>query len=139
VIPRRILIVDDDESVRSLLRNTLPEMEFEIVEAADGAEALTQITAEAPDLILLDWRMPGMGGSSVLDAVKVRYPDLPVIVLTAEIAERHRALAESLKVDAFLTKPFSPLELLDTVERLLGPAPTEPPSARPPTRSEAGG
>lgn len=128
MIPRRILIVDDDESVRSLLRNTLPEMEFEIMEAAGGAEALTHITAEAPDLILLDWRMPGMGGSSVLDAVKVRYPDLPVIVLTSEVQEHHRALAESLGVDAFITKPFSPLELLETVERLLLERPLDEPA-----------
>lgn len=118
--PRRILIVDDDESVRSLLRNTLPEVEYEILEAADGAEALKQFRAEAPDLILLDWRMPEMGGSSVLDAVKDRHPQLPVIVLTSEVQEHHRALAESLGVDAFITKPFSPLELLETIERLLG-------------------
>jgi two-component system, OmpR family, alkaline phosphatase synthesis response regulator PhoP len=64
--------------------------------------------------------MPGMGGSSVLDAVKAQHPNLPVIVLTSEVEEHHRALAEALNVDVFLTKPFSPLELLDTVERLLG-------------------
>jgi len=122
---RRILIVDDDESVRSLLRNTLPEEEYEIAEAADGAEALKQFGAEAPDLILLDWRMPEMGGSSVLDAVKFRHPQLPVIVLTSEVQDHHRALAESLGVDAFMTKPFSPLELLETVERLLPERPVD--------------
>ncbi len=123
--PRRILIVDDDASVRSLLRNTLPEVEYEILEAADGAEALMQFRAEPPDLILLDWRMPGMGGSSVLDAVKDQHPQLPVIVLTSEVQDHHRALAETLGVDAFITKPFSPLELLDTVERLLGERPVD--------------
>lgn len=123
--PRRILIVDDDASVRSLLRNTLPEVEYEILEAADGAEALTQFRAEAPDLILLDWRMPGMGGSSVLDAVKDQHPQLPVIVLTSEVQDHHRALAETLGVDSFLTKPFSPLELLETIERLLDERPVD--------------
>lgn len=123
--PRRILIVDDDESVRSLLRNTLPEVEYEILEAADGEEALKQFRAEAPDLILLDWRMPEMGGSSVLDAVKDQHPQLPVIVLTSEVQDHHRALAESLGVDAFITKPFSPLELLETVERLLPERPVD--------------
>lgn len=72
-----------------------------------------------PDLVLLDWKMPGRSGSEVLDELKRSYPDLPVIVLTAEIQEHHRVLAESLGVDVFLTKPFSPLELLETVERLL--------------------
>lgn len=116
---------------------TLPEDAYDIEEAIDGEHALALLDRGAPDLVLLDWKMPGRHGSLVLDELKRRYPRLPVIVLTAEIAEHHRALAESLKVDAFLTKPFSPLELLDTVERLLGPAPTEPPSARPPAGNEA--
>lgn len=117
---RQILIVDDDESVRSLLRTTLPEDEYEVVEATDGDEALALIDGRVPDLVLLDWKMPGRHGSLVLDEVKSRHPQLPVIVLTAEIAEHHRSLAEALRVDVFLTKPFSPLELLETIERLLG-------------------
>ena len=118
--PRRIMIVDDDESVRSLLRMTLPEGEYEIEEAVNGEEALTRLAGHVPDLVLLDWKMPGRHGSLILDELKTRHPQLPVIVLTAEVAEHHRHLAESLKVDVFLTKPFSPLELLETIERLLG-------------------
>jgi two-component system phosphate regulon response regulator PhoB len=117
---RRILIVDDDESVRSLLRMTLPEDGYQIDEATDGERALALVEERVPDLVLLDWKMPGRHGSLVLDELKSRHPQLPVIVLTAEIAEHHRNLAESLKVDVFLTKPFSPLELLETIERLLG-------------------
>ena len=123
--PRRIMIVDDDESVRSLLRMTLPEGEYEIEEAIDGEEALTLLAGHVPDLVLLDWKMPGRHGSLVLDELKTRHPQLPVIVLTAEVAEHHRNLAESLKVDVFLTKPFSPLELLGTIERLLGERPVD--------------
>jgi CheY-like chemotaxis protein len=123
--PRRIMIVDDDESVRSLLRMTLPEGEYEIEEAIDGEEALTLLTSHVPDLVLLDWKMPGRHGSLVLDELKTRHPQLPVIVLTAEVAEHHRNLAESLKVDVFLTKPFSPLGLLETIERLLGERPVD--------------
>ena len=122
---RRIMIVDDDESVRSLLRMTLPEDEYEIEEAIDGEQALTLLASRVPDLVLLDWKMPGRHGSLVLDELKRRHPKLPVIVLTAEIAEHHRSLAESLKVDVFLTKPFSPLELLETIERLLGERPVD--------------
>jgi len=119
------MIVDDDESVRSLLRMTLPEDGYEIDEATDGEQALALVEERVPDLVLLDWKMPGRHGSLVLDELKSRHPQLPVIVLTAEIAEHHRNLAESLKVDVFLTKPFSPLELLETIERLLGEHPLE--------------
>ena len=123
--PRRIMIVDDDESVRSLLRMTLAEDEYEIDEATDGEEALRLLERAVPDLVLLDWKMPERHGSLVLDELKRRYPQLPVIVLTAEIAEHHRSLAEALNVDVFLTKPFSPLELLETIERLLGEHPLD--------------
>jgi DNA-binding response OmpR family regulator len=122
---RRIMIVDEDESVRSLLRMTLPEEEYEIEEAIDGEEALALLNSRVPDLVLLDWKMPRRHGSLVLDELKRRHPQLPVIVLTAEVAEHHRSLAESLKVDVFLTKPFSPLELLATIERLLGERPVD--------------
>jgi CheY-like chemotaxis protein len=119
--PRSILIADDDDWVRSLLRTTLPAEEFEIVEARDGSEAL-EIAAggRALDLVLLDWRMPGASGEDVLRALKGARPDVPVIVLTAETAPSYRRVAETLGVDLFLTKPFSPLQLLDAVERLVG-------------------
>ena len=124
----RVLIVDDDESVRSLLRMTLPTDEYTVAEASSGDEALARLDDEVPDLVLLDWKMPGQHGSLVLDELKTRYPALPVIVLTAELAEHHRDLANALKVDAFLTKPFSPLELLATVERLVGERPVDEPA-----------
>jgi len=123
--PRRIMIVDDDESVRSLLRMTLAEDEYEIDEATDGEDALRLLERAVPDLVLLDWEMPERHGSLVLDELKRRHPQLPVIVLTAEIAEHHRSLAEALNVDVFLTKPFSPLERLETIERLLGEHPLD--------------
>lgn len=121
--PHRIVIVDDDEWVRRLLRTTLAADQYEIFEATDGEEGLRIIDAAAPDLVLLDWQMPGRHGSLVLDAVKEARPTLPVIVLTAEERESQRELAESLRADAFLNKPFSPLELLDLIERLLGDRP----------------
>jgi DNA-binding response OmpR family regulator len=122
---RRVLIVDDDEAIRALLRLTLPTEEYEVAEAVDGVEGLRMLVETDPDLMLLDWKMPGRHGSLVLDEVKARRPTLPVIVLTSEIQEHHRRLAESLNVDAFLTKPFSPTELLATIERLLGESPLD--------------
>lgn len=125
MIRRRVLIVDDDEAIRALLRLTLPTEEYDVAEAVDGEDGLRMLTETEPELILLDWKMPGRHGSLVLDEVKARRPTLPVIVLTSEIQEHHRRLAESLRVDAFLTKPFSPIELLETIERLLGESPLE--------------
>ncbi len=125
MIRRRVLIVDDDEAIRALLRLTLPTEEYDVAEAIDGEDGLRMLTETDPELILLDWKMPGRHGSLVLDEVKARRPKLPVIVLTSEIQEHHRRLAESLSVDAFLTKPFSPMELLETIERLLGESPVE--------------
>jgi DNA-binding response OmpR family regulator len=122
---RRVLIVDDDEAIRALLRLTLPPDEYDVTEAFDGEHALDALAESNPELMLLDWKMPGRHGSLVLDDVKARHPKLPVIVLTSEIQEYHRALAESLGVDAFLTKPFSPMELLATVERLLAESPLD--------------
>jgi two-component system, OmpR family, phosphate regulon response regulator PhoB len=122
---RRVLIADDDETIRALLRMTLADEEYEIAEAADGTEALQLASGSPHDLVLLDWKMPGTHGSLVLDELKARHPDLPVVVLTAEQQEHHRALAESLRADAFLTKPFSPLELLETIERLLAERPLD--------------
>lgn len=114
----RVLIVDDDEALRSLLRTTL-DQKFDIAEATDGQRALQLLETFRPDLLVLDWRMPGRWGSEVLDEVKRKYPTLPVIVLTAEKKRHYRQLAEHLGADAFLTKPFSPLELIAAVERLL--------------------
>lgn len=118
---KRVLIVDDDEAIRKLLRMTLPDDAYEVVEAADGEEVGGVLEEGPPDLVVLDWKMPGVHGAFVLDELKGRHPTLPVIVLTAEGRDSQRALADALRADAFLTKPFSPIELLDTIERLLRP------------------
>jgi DNA-binding response OmpR family regulator len=119
---RTLLVVDDDDSVRALLRTTLSDEDFLVVEAEDGDLAMQRIGDMKPDLILLDWQMPGRHGALVLDDVRHRYPELPVIVLTAEGRQPQRELARSLGASVFLTKPFSPLEVIETVERLLSRA-----------------
>ncbi|MGB2874587.1 MAG: response regulator [Gaiellaceae bacterium] len=121
---KRVLVVDDDESIRTLLRMTLADDAYEVTEAADGTEVMDLLDQSLPDLVLLDWKMPGRHGAFVLDDLKGRYPKLPVIVLTAEGRDTQRALADALRADAFLTKPFSPLQLLETIERLLGSRPS---------------
>jgi CheY-like chemotaxis protein len=116
---RRILIADDDSTLRQLVRLTLPAEGFQIVEARDGDDALQQIGVRTPDLIVLDWNMPGRSGADVLDQLQRDGIEVPVIVLTAETRPNHRALANALGAQTFLTKPFSPLELLSAVESVL--------------------
>ena len=115
--PARVVLIDDDVFVRRLLRMTLPAEDFEISEAADGDIALSVAEVQRPDLVLLDWRMPTVSGETVLTELKARYPHVAVVVLTVEGEQRSRA--GELGADAFLTKPFSPLELLRTVEQLV--------------------
>jgi CheY-like chemotaxis protein len=114
---RQILVADDDPAVRELLAATLDADSFAIVEARDVVEAVAML-ADAPVLVILDWRFPGGGGEVVLAAAKERDPDLPVVVLTGDRTLETRACVETGGADAFITKPFSPLELLATVERL---------------------
>lgn len=115
----RLLLVDDDDAVRSLLRMTLPAGEFVVIEAADGEEALAELGRERPDIVLLDWKLPGRSGGEVLATLRSDHPGLPVIVLTADTTARTREEATALGADTFLTKPFSPRELLGVVERLV--------------------
>jgi CheY-like chemotaxis protein len=121
---KKILIADDEESLRILVRTTLEDPDYQIIEAVDGSEALRLIGQEHPDLILLDWMMPGMTGIEVLQAVKAdaALAAIPVVMLTAkaQAADRERGL--QLGAVDYLFKPFSPLALLNTVERLLKPA-----------------
>jgi DNA-binding response OmpR family regulator len=114
-----VLLVDDDPTFRTLLRLTLPSDGFEVMEAADGAEALHLLDEQAPDVVVLDWNMPERSGGEVLAELRRRGSEVPVIVLTAERDAEPRAVARQLGADEFLTKPFSPLRLLDAIERLI--------------------
>jgi CheY-like chemotaxis protein len=111
----RVLVVDDDEVVRELLTATLDETTYGVTVAADGDEAL-ELLANRPALLILDWFVPGGGGERVLAAAKAELPSMPVIVLTGDKASSTRERAAG--ADVFMTKPFSPLELLENVERL---------------------
>lgn len=113
--------------MRSALRLILEGEGFHVDEAADGELALETIRSEPPDVVFLDLNIPGTSGPDVLAAIK-RDPataEVGVIVITAE-GEEGRAPAMRLGADAYLTKPFSPNELLRTVERALAASgPTE--------------
>lgn len=123
----RILIVEDHPTMREAMRLVLEGEGFDIDEASDGAQALSAVHQEPPDLVLLDMSIPGVSGPDVLAAVK-RDPttsEVRVIVVTAT-GEEGRAAAMAGGADHYFTKPFSPIALLQAVEEVLGPEDAAP-------------
>jgi response regulator RpfG family c-di-GMP phosphodiesterase len=115
------LLVDDDEGLRALLRTTFEAVDVEVDEAADALSARERIAAARPDAIVLDVSMPGMDGAAFCAQLKGSRAtrDIPVVLLTgSDLATESTAL--EVGADAFMLKPFSPLELLAVVERVAG-------------------
>ena len=116
----KILIVDDDVSIRTLVKDVLDVEGYEVQVAADGYAGLRAIEADRPDCVVLDVMMPGMDGHGVLQRIRAADggSDLPVVMLTAaaDDAQAWRAWTEG--VDYFLAKPFDPDELLRYFEYL---------------------
>lgn len=118
---KKILIADDEENLRILVRTTLEDPAYLILESRDGGETVRTARAEHPDLILLDWMMPGVSGIDVLKALRQdpQTKDIPVVMLTARAREKDREMAFRLGGSAYLIKPFSPLELIGVVQEML--------------------
>ena len=118
---KTILIADDEAHLRLLVRKTLEEDDFKLLEAQDGKAALELALTEHPDLVILDWMMPGMTGVEVLEALR-EDPETtatPVIMLTARSQKVDRNQVLRLGVRGYLVKPFSPLELIQLVEKVM--------------------
>jgi CheY-like chemotaxis protein len=116
-----ILIVEDHPTMREAMRLVLEHEGFEINAAADGQSALAMARSDPPDVMFLDMNLPGASGADILQELKSDPETAPirVIVITA-VGEEGREFALSLGADEYFTKPFSPLALLRTVERVLG-------------------
>jgi CheY-like chemotaxis protein len=117
-----ILVCDNEEILRGLVRASLDGNGYTLVEARDGDEAVEQARLVRPDLILLDMMMPGRSGLEVLAELRTD-PELrgiPVVMLTARAQVTDRDAAHLAGADRFLAKPFSPLELDGVVKELLG-------------------
>jgi two-component system, chemotaxis family, chemotaxis protein CheY len=117
MLSRRILLVDDDESIREFISQALAEEGYEVMIAAQGAAALALVDEGQPNLILLDLRMPVLDGWGFLEAYRGKPgPHAPVVALTAS----HDKAASKLPpgVNAFIAKPFDLYELLDLVDKL---------------------
>jgi len=119
---RSVLVVDDGEDNRALLCCMLGELGFDCREAADGLEALQSAQRDRPDLILMDLKMPGMDGVEATRLIRIIEPlkDVPVIVISANVAEDMVAQCLTVGADAFLSKPVEQAELLRTVARVAG-------------------
>ncbi len=113
-----ILIVDDNQKVIDMLRRTLIYEGYEVLIAMDGQQALTQAQTHRPDVIVLDWLMPGMDGIEVARRVS-KADRVPIIMLTARDALEDRILGLDSGADDYLVKPFEPAELLARIRALL--------------------
>ena len=116
--PRRILIVDDEDRMRRFIRLNLEYDGFEVVEAANGREALDKVRETFPDLVLLDVMIPERDGFEVLKVLR-EISDVPVIMLTAKGEEEDIVRGLELGADDYITKPFSTRELVSRIKAVL--------------------
>ena len=114
----RALIVEDEENLVRLLRGYLEREGFEVSEARDGLAALEAAREVIPDVVVLDWMLPKLDGMDVLRELR-RFSDAYVIVLTARVEEVDRIVGLSTGADDYLTKPFSPGELVARIRAML--------------------
>jgi DNA-binding response OmpR family regulator len=115
---KRILVVDDEEWVRELVGRYLEEAGFDVVTAADGRKALTQFDSHRPDLVILDWMLPGLDGLEVATHIRKR-SSVPIIMLTARTEEGDRIKGLEFGADDYVVKPFSTRELEARVRAVL--------------------
>ena len=122
---RRILVVDDEPTVREVLRRYLEREGWQVREAADGRSALQLLREDPPDLLILDLMLPGVDGLSITRRLRGDVSVLstermvPIIMLTARRNEQDRVHGLELGADDYLTKPFSPRELVARVRAVL--------------------
>jgi DNA-binding response OmpR family regulator len=116
----RVLIVDDDPDIRLLLDHNLSQAGFEVIAAESGRQGLEMALERSPSLMILDLMLPDLDGNEVCRAVRARCsPYIPILMLTARGEEIDRVLGFELGADDYVTKPFSPRELVLRVKSLL--------------------
>jgi DNA-binding response OmpR family regulator len=113
---RLVLVVDDDDIIRRVVRTVLEADDFEVVEAKDGDEAIQKVSPEHPLVVVLDVMRPGLDGVEVCR--RVRADGTKVLMLTARDDADVEQASKDAGADGFLAKPFSSVELLDKVEQL---------------------
>ena len=121
MIARRILLVEDEAAIREMLHMALERAGFEVAEAADAQQAQERLVEKVPDLILLDWMLPGTSGVDLARRWKKEAltRDVPIIMLTARSEEDDRVRGFDVGADDYVTKPFSPRELIARIRAVL--------------------
>jgi DNA-binding response OmpR family regulator len=135
----RILVVDDEPNIREVVELYLRREGYEVEVTADGATALAAIEERTPDLIVLDLMLPVLGGMQLTRALRQGEYDIPIIMLTAKVSEEDKIAGLEVGADDYLTKPFSPKELVARVKAVLRRAsakPTVDPQAQPISRGD---
>src|SRR3954471_11179043 len=127
----RILVVDDDPTVSDVVRRYLEQDGCRVRLASDGPDALAAVAEETPDLVVLDLMMPGIDGLEVCRRLRRALPDLPVVMLTALGEEADRVAGLEIGADDYVTKPFSPRELVLRIRSVLRRAAPPVPAAGP--------
>jgi two-component system alkaline phosphatase synthesis response regulator PhoP len=124
-MPHTILVVDDEPQLVKVLRGYLEQSGFRVITAGDGPAALAQFKSEKPDLLLLDLNLPGMDGIDVARRLRTQ-SNVPIIMLTARVEEADRLIGLELGADDYITKPFSPREVVARVRAVLRRAEAAP-------------
>ncbi len=114
-----VLVVDDDRKLLKMLSRTLVYEGLDVLTAENGEEALRQVEAHHPDLIILDWLMPNLDGIAVVDRLRAAHNETLILMLTARDAIEDRVEGLESGADDYLVKPFAPAELLARVHALL--------------------
>ena len=114
----RVLVVEDDRKISELLLNYLRADGYEATPVYDGREAVQLMTQRAPDVVILDWMLPGLDGIGVCQAVRA-FSDVPILMLTARVDELDRLLGLDTGADDYVCKPFAPREVVARVRALL--------------------
>jgi two-component system response regulator MprA len=114
-----VLVVDDDRNLLKMLRRTLIYEGFDVLTATDGRGALEQVDTQRPDVVVLDWLMPGLDGIQVIERLRAVHDETMILMLTARDAIEDRVEGLESGADDYLVKPFAPAELLARVHALL--------------------
>jgi DNA-binding NtrC family response regulator len=114
-----ILVVDDEDALRTVLSSELMNEGYEVRSASDGDEAITEIQKSPFDLVLLDIKMPRMNGFEVLKFIKESHPKTKVVMLTGFADLKNAIESKKLGADDFVSKPYDLVDLLTTIERVL--------------------
>ena len=117
----QLLIVEDEQAIRDMVRFALPDKEFELHDAENTKQANKILARQLPDLMLVDWMLPGKSGVEFIKSVKARddVKNIPIILLTAKAEEENKVKGLMAGADDYITKPFSPAELIARIKTVL--------------------